>query len=64
MPFIEQKALGVVWACEKFHNYIIGMNTKIQTDHNLLAPLLNSSFHMEVQDAPNEVLVLHGAYLR
>ena len=38
---IEQEALGVVWACEKFRDYIIGLTVVIQTDHKPLVPLLN-----------------------
>ena len=38
---IEQEALGVVWACEKFKNYITGLTVRIQTDHKPLISLLN-----------------------
>jgi len=38
---IEQEALGVVWACEKFRDYIIGLKVVIKTDHKPLVPLLN-----------------------
>ncbi|CAM1296134.1 Uncharacterised protein r2_g539 [Pycnogonum litorale] len=38
---IEQEALGVVWACEKFKDYIIGLQVTIKTDHKPLIPLLN-----------------------
>lgn len=38
---IEQEALGVVWSCEKFRDYIIGLNVIIKTDHKPLVPLLN-----------------------
>lgn len=38
---IEQEALGVVWACKRFRNYIIGLTVYIQTDHKPLIPLLN-----------------------
>ena len=39
---IEQEALGIVWACEKFKDYIIGMKVTIRTDHKPLVPLLSS----------------------
>lgn len=38
---IEQEALGVVWACEKFRDYIVGLKVTIKTDHKPLVPLLN-----------------------
>ena len=38
---IEQKALAIVWTCEKFRNYVIGLTVRIQTDHKPLIPLLN-----------------------
>ena len=38
---IEQDALAIVWACEKFRNYIIGLKVRIHTDHKPLVPLFN-----------------------
>ncbi len=29
----EQELLGVIWACEKWHNYLWGREFQIQTDH-------------------------------
>ena len=29
----EKKALGVVWACERFHVYVYGMQFVVETDH-------------------------------
>ena len=33
---IEKEALGVVWACEKFSNHLIGIQFSIVTDHSPL----------------------------
>lgn len=38
---IEQEALGIVWALEKFRDYIVGLRAIVQTDHKPLVPLLN-----------------------
>ena len=38
---IEQEALAIVWAFEKFRNYIIGLKVRIHTDHKPLVPLFN-----------------------
>ena len=39
---IEQEALGVTWAVEKFSNYVLGKDIVIETDHKPLVPLLRS----------------------
>ena len=38
---IELEALGVVWACDKFKNYIVSLTVTIQTDHKPFVSLLN-----------------------
>ena len=35
---IEKKALATTWACDKFHNYILGHKFDIETDHKPLVP--------------------------
>ena len=30
---IEREALGIVWACQKFHDFIMGKKCTILTDH-------------------------------
>ena len=37
---IEKEALALVWACEKFADYIIGKHIQIETDHKPLVLLL------------------------
>lgn len=32
----EKEALGLVWACERFHHYIFGMSFELLTDHKPL----------------------------
>ena len=39
---IEKEALATTWACDKFHNYILGRKFDIETDHKPLVPLLHS----------------------
>lgn len=49
---IEQEALGVIWACEKFANYIISFKVVIKTDHKPLVPLLSD---IELEKIPARI---------
>ena len=41
---IEKEALNLVWACEKFSDYIIGRPIHLETDHKPLVPLLSKTY--------------------
>ena len=38
---IEKELLTIVFACQKFQNFIYGFNTKVQTDHKPLEIIFN-----------------------
>ena len=40
---IEKEALALVWACEKFSDYVIGKAIFVETDHKPLVPLLDKT---------------------
>ena len=39
---IEKEALALVYACEKFSDYVLGKNILLETDHKPLVPLLGN----------------------
>ena len=36
-PQTEKEALGLVWACERFHQYVYSIDFQLDTDHRPLA---------------------------
>ena len=50
---IEKEALSVTWACDRFAEYLIGMEFEVQTDHKPLVLLLRTK---ELEDLPPRIL--------
>ena len=42
---IEKELLAIVFACQKFHHYIYGFQTKVQGDHKPLESIVNKLLH-------------------
>ena len=50
---IEKEALAVMWASEKFSDYVVGLPFVLETDHKPLTALLNST---ELSKMPPRIL--------
>ena len=44
-PQIEKELLAIVFACSKFHQYIYGFHTKVQSDHKPLESIMVKPLH-------------------
>jgi len=42
---IEKELLAIVFACTKFHQFIYGFNTAVQTDHKPLESIVKKPLH-------------------
>ena len=42
---IEKELLAIVYACERFHQYIYGRTVEVETDHKLLETILKKPLH-------------------
>ena len=42
---IEKELLAIVFACQKFHQYIYGFPTKVQSDHKPLETIVQKPLH-------------------
>ena len=53
---IEKDVLAVTWACEKFEDYILGLNFTLETHHKQLVPLLE---HCNIELLPPHLQRFH-----
>ena len=58
---IEKEALALVWACEKFEDYVLGKMIQLETDHKPLVPLLGTT-HLDC--LPPRILRCHLRLMR
>uniref|UniRef100_A0AAZ3QB26 Reverse transcriptase/retrotransposon-derived protein RNase H-like domain-containing protein n=1 Tax=Oncorhynchus tshawytscha TaxID=74940 RepID=A0AAZ3QB26_ONCTS len=41
---VEKEALGLIWACERFRDFLIGQHFQLETDHKPLQSLLGNQY--------------------
>ena len=61
---IEKESLAATWACEKFEDYILGLNFTLETDHKPLVALLG---HHDFELLPHlqhfHLRLMHYSYI-
>ena len=50
---IEKEALAITWACDRFADYLMGLQFHVETDHKPLVPLLSAKRHNKLPTIPN-----------
>ena len=40
---IEKEALALIWACERFLDYVLGKHIDLETDNKPLVPLMSTT---------------------
>lgn len=56
---IEKELLAVVFACQKFYDYIYGKPVLVETDHQPLVSILNKPLHTAPARLQRMILKLH-----
>ena len=61
---IEKELLAVTFACNKFHDYIIGKNVRVETDHKPLEVIMKKPLLMAPMRLQRMILQLQRYDLR
>ena len=58
---IEKEALAITWACDRFADYLMGLQFHVETDHKPLVPLLSAK---RLNELPIRVQRFHMRVMR
>ena len=61
---IEKETLAIVYGVQKFHQYIYGKTTDVETDHKPLQYILNKPLHEAPLRLQKMMLILQGYDLK